>query len=361
MFALLLPSFSAAAADDRLHQIEEQLNQQKQQQEQLDAQVREAGKGLQDLRDKLIQSTKTLQDKESEEETLEDKLDDLSQEIADKSKKAAEERAQLGQLISALVEIASRPPETLFLQDGTTADHIHRSLLLRAILPRIKEQTESTGRDLATLYDLQSQMGEQKRLVAASQENLHKQQQDLDQLISARQGFLQRTEQQKADIASHLAALSDQAKDLRQLMQKVTPPSVATSKPPPHSDVALRWPASGAVRRHFGDMDSDGVTSEGLAIVAPSGAPVVAPLAGKVVFAGPFRGYGQIMILQHVGGYHSFLSGFGRIDAEMGQTVAAGEPLGVLPVKAGTKPELYFEWRRGDEPIDPMGGLSAHR
>jgi septal ring factor EnvC (AmiA/AmiB activator) len=123
--------------------------------------------------------------------------------------------------------------------------------------------------------------------------------------------------------------------------------------------VALRWPVSGAVRKNFGDRDADGVTSEGMTFIAPSGAPVVAPLAGKVVFAGPFRGYGQIMILQHDNGYHSFLSGFGRIDAETGQEVAAGEPLGVLPVKTGAKPELYFEWRRGGEPVDPAGWLVA--
>ena len=84
---------------------------------------------------------------------------------------------------------------------------------------------------------------------------------------------------------------------------------------------------------------------------------MVAPRAGKVVFVGPFRGYGLIMILQHANGFHSFMAGFGRIDAEMGQDVVAGEPLGVLPVKPGGRPELYFEWRRGDEPVDPMGGL----
>ena len=85
---------------------------------------------------------------------------------------------------------------------------------------------------------------------------------------------------------------------------------------------------------------------------------MVAPRAGRVVFVGPFRGYGQIMILQHANGYHSFLAGFGRIDAEMGQDVAAGEPLGVLPVKTGGRPELYFEWRHGEEPVDPINGLN---
>jgi septal ring factor EnvC (AmiA/AmiB activator) len=118
---------------------------------------------------------------------------------------------------------------------------------------------------------------------------------------------------------------------------------------------------SGAVKRHFGDKDADGVTSEGLTFAAPSGAPIVAPYAGRVVFAGPFRGYGLIIILQHGNAYHSFLSGFGRIDAEMGQDVEAGEPLGVLPIKAGSKPELYFEWRRGDQPVNPgIGPETKH-
>jgi len=349
-------SSAYAKTDDKLHQVEQQLAEKKHQQEALDAAAREASKGLDDLRQRLITSTQSLQDKEKEQEALEDKLDDLTQEIAEKSKNAEAERKQLSLMISALVEIAGRPPESLFLQNHVTEDHIHRSLLLKAILPRLREQAESAARDLASLYDLQTQLATQKRLVEASQTNLQQQQHDLDQLIATRQGFLQRTEQQKADVAQHLVALSDQARDLRQLMEKVTPREARKAAAP--DGVALKWPVAGAIKKRFGERDADGVTSEGLTLAAPSGAPIVAPHAGRVVFAGPFRGYGQIMILQHSNGYHSFLSGFGRIDAEMGQEVEAGEPLGVLPVKTGTKPELYFEWRRGEEPVDPMGGLS---
>jgi septal ring factor EnvC (AmiA/AmiB activator) len=364
LFSALFISFAIAAGparattNEELRQVEEQLYQKKQQQEQLDQTEREAAKNLDDLRERLVRSTQTIQDKEAEEENLEDKLDDLTGEIAEKSKNAERERKQLALMVSALVEIASRPPETLFLQNGLTADHIHRSLLLHAILPGLKDKAESAARDLAALYDLQTKLAEQKRLVAAAQENLQQQNRDLDQLIAVRQGFLQRTEQQKADIAQHLVALSNEAKDLHQLMERVSPPQPTAPKNLPRGEnVALRWPVSGAVRRHFGERDADGVTSEGLTIAAPSGAPVVAPRAGKVVFVGPFRGYGQIMILQHPNGFHSFMAGFGRIDAEMGQDVVAGEPLGVLPVKTGARPELYFEWRRGDDPVDPMGGL----
>ncbi len=341
-----------AKQDDRLHQVEQQLAEKKHQQEILDQQARDAAKNLDDLRGHLIQSTQALQDKENEQENLEDKLDDLTQQIAEKSKNAEAERKQLAAMVAALVEIAGRPPESLFLQNHVTEDHIHRSLLLKAILPRLREEAESAARDLAALYDLQSQMATQKRLVEASQKNLQKQQQDMDQMIATRQGFLQRTEQQKADVAQHLAALAAQAHDLRQLMEKVAPRQ-SSAKNIPHSTGNLKWPVSGALRHHFGDKDADGVISQGLTFTAPSGAPIVAPQAGRVVFAGTFRGYGEIMILQHGNGYHSFLAGFGRIDAEVGQDVAAGEPLGVLPVKSGGKPELYFEWRQGDEPVNP--------
>jgi septal ring factor EnvC (AmiA/AmiB activator) len=355
---LLCASPVAAKPSEELRQLEQQMDEKKKQQEQLEATAKAAGQNLDALRQRMIDATQSLQARQGEQDTIEDKMDDLTQQIGEKSQHADEEKRQLAAMVSALVEIASRPPESLFLQDRVTSDHIHRSLLLKAILPQLRERAESAARDLAALYDLQAQLSQQKKLAEAAQTNLERQQRDLDQMIATRQGFLQRTEQQKADVAQHLADLADQARDLRQLMEKVAPTQKAAPVPKSQRDTtALKWPVSGGIKKHYGDRDADGVTSEGLTFAASSGAPVVAPRAGKVVFLGPFRGYGLIMILQHAGGYHSFLSGFGRIDAEMGQEVASGEPLGVLPAAKGTKPELYFEWRRGDDPVDPAGGL----
>jgi septal ring factor EnvC (AmiA/AmiB activator) len=225
-------------------------------------------------------------------------------------------------------------------------------ILLRAILPRLREQTEDIARDLSTLDSLKAQMAEQKRLTTAAQKNLAQQRQGLDQLIMARQGYLQRTEEQKEAIAHQLVSLSNEAKDLRQLLEKVTPRHAGRQGLQRGSTI-LKWPVSGHIMRRFGERDADGVTSDGITFTALPGAPVVAPAAGRVVFVGPFRGYGQIIILQHTGGYHSFLAGFGRIDAEMEEDVEAGEPLGVLPVKGDLRPELYFEWRRISQPVDP--------
>src|SRR3546814_20553792 len=115
------------------------------------------------------------------------------------------------------------------------------------------------------------------------------------------------------------------------------------------------------------DWSSDVCSSDlrGIRIETRSGAQVVAPADGKVMFAGPFRGYGQLLIIAHGGGYHSLLAGFGRIDRSVGQWVLAGEPVGQMsatqagPVQAGQakagasgtgeKPVLYLELRRKGE------------
>ncbi|HSR71103.1 MAG TPA: peptidoglycan DD-metalloendopeptidase family protein, partial [Kiloniellales bacterium] len=92
----------------------------------------------------------------------------------------------------------------------------------------------------------------------------------------------------------------------------------------------LRMPASGRVVQRFGQATSDGLEGKGIRIAARPGAQIVAPFDGKVAYAGPFRLYGQILIIEHSGRYHTLLAGLGRIDAVVGQWVLAGEPVGVL-------------------------------
>ena len=74
-----------------------------------------------------------------------------------------------------------------------------------------------------------------------------------------------------------------------------------------------------------------------------------------MVFAGPFRGYGQILIIGHGDGYHSLLAGLDRIDSSVGQWLVAGEPVGTMPDGAG-KPRLYLELRHDNQPINPRRG-----
>jgi murein hydrolase activator len=78
-----------------------------------------------------------------------------------------------------------------------------------------------------------------------------------------------------------------------------------------------------------------------------------------VVFAGPFRGYGQLLIIEHSEGYHSLMAGMGRIDTSVGARVLAGEPIGAM-AEDGT-PSLYVELRRDGQPINPLPWLADRK
>lgn len=120
-------------------------------------------------------------------------------------------------------------------------------------------------------------------------------------------------------------------------------------------------PARGRIVRRFGDRNLIGGKSKGVRIQTRRAAQVTAPRGGDVVFAGPFRGYGKILIIRHSDGHLALLSGLGRIDAEVGDRLLAGEPIGVMDVASQAKPTLYFELRRKGQPVNPMPWLLASR
>jgi septal ring factor EnvC (AmiA/AmiB activator) len=111
--------------------------------------------------------------------------------------------------------------------------------------------------------------------------------------------------------------------------------------------------------RRYGQAGGDETVSRGIAIRGRPGAQVVAPYDGKVVYAGPFRGYGQILIIEHGGRYHSLLAGLDRIHAVVGQWLLAGEPVGVLGTPRNGNPELYLELRQAGQPINPLPWLAT--
>ena len=113
--------------------------------------------------------------------------------------------------------------------------------------------------------------------------------------------------------------------------------------------------------RRFGQTDEFGLAVRGLQIQASTGAQVVAPYDGQIVFAGPFRSYGQILIIRHSGGYHSLVAGLTRIYVVNKQGVLAGEPVGVMGGRTAARPRLYLEIRRQGRPINPLPWLAADK
>jgi len=120
----------------------------------------------------------------------------------------------------------------------------------------------------------------------------------------------------------------------------------------------LTLPVSGHIVRRYGEADEFGQTTRGVTLETRPGAQIVAPFDGRVMFAGPFRGYGQILIIEHGDGYHSLLAGLERIDGAVGQWLVAGEPVATMGT-GEPRPRLYLELRRNGQPINPLPFLAT--
>lgn len=133
-------------------------------------------------------------------------------------------------------------------------------------------------------------------------------------------------------------------------------------RPFPAVQSSLRLPVAGHVAVSFGERLVGGIDgrARGIYMESRARAQVVAPFDGQVAFAGRFRRYGLLLIIEHDGRYHSLLSGLERIDAVVGQWVLSGEPVGVMGGQEGSAeaPRLYYELRRDSQPINPLPWLA---
>jgi septal ring factor EnvC (AmiA/AmiB activator) len=138
----------------------------------------------------------------------------------------------------------------------------------------------------------------------------------------------------------------------------IDPTRPASIRPFSEAKGRVVYPAAGSVVLVFGAADSAGGTSKGMTLETRPGAQVVAPFDGRVLFAGPFKGYGRILIIGHGDGYHSLVAGLDQIDSSVGQWLVAGEPIGTMPA-GEAMPRLYLELRHDGQPINPLPWLAT--
>ncbi|HVK81535.1 MAG TPA: peptidoglycan DD-metalloendopeptidase family protein, partial [Verrucomicrobiae bacterium] len=160
-----------------------------------------------------------------------------------------------------------------------------------------------------------------------------------------------------------LAAEARNLRELAQRVQRATPRAAASAAPTPSgpSTIPAAWaaPVDGRITRNYGARDADGLASQGVMVRTASGARVVAPANAEIAYAGVFRSYGQVLILNVDGGYALVLTGLETIQARVGETVSAGQTIGQMPSSDTPAPELYVEVRRSGQPVDPGRWLSA--
>jgi septal ring factor EnvC (AmiA/AmiB activator) len=141
----------------------------------------------------------------------------------------------------------------------------------------------------------------------------------------------------------------------------LTPGRIKPAVPFPEAKGLLPLPAQGRRVLTFGEKTQYGSQSKGLVLETRYGGQVVSPSDGWIVYAGEFRSYGQLLIINAGGGYHILLAGLSQIDVQLGQFVLAGEPVGVMSAAAKASPAktqenapiLYIEFRKDQRPIDP--------
>lgn len=266
-------------------------------------------------------------------------------------------REALAELLVALARLGRLPPEVGLLRQEKTRDAVMASILLKSALPEVRADATRLADALNDLDRVQKELQNERTALAAARAEQERERADIEALVVARQQKLQLTAREQADISQRLEKLRQESSNVKELVDKVATPGGARTKFSATASLALRGgmlqPVSGSLKRRYGERDDSGTSSQGLTFATEGGTRIVAPARGRVMFAGPFRGYGQIVILEHDGEMHSMVSGFNRIDVTVGQKLAQGEPLGLANGGNAEKTDVYFELRDRGDPIDP--------
>ena len=306
-------------------------------------------------------------------------------------KSLAGRHALLAEVLAALQRMGRRPPPAVIVQPEDALQSVRSAILLGAVLPEMRQQAEALVRDLSDLVRLRTEIALERDTLARDLAALASDQQRLALLVEGRQKRLTAAESELEAERQRAAAFARQADNVKDLIAKLeqgldsdtrsaraaaraaleSPPAGApgdSERLGPAVIFAsarglLPLPVNGVKIRNFGDPDSMGGAEKGLAIAARPGAQVTSPCDGLVVYSGPFRSYGQLLILNAGGGYHVMLMGMERISVHPGQFVLTGEPVAAMgsggqiaAASAATTPSqpvLYIEFRKDGTPIDP--------
>lgn len=361
----------ATEPNDNLKEVERERDESRYRVETLQKEAETLASEVARLRAESIAAAKKVQDLESSLSAMEIDLARLDKREAAKTAALNGERDRLARLLAAMERIARHPPAALLAEPDGPADAVRGAILLRASVPVVEDRARALGAELSELAGLRAEIANRRAEAADAGRALGSEMGRIAALSEEKLRLERRARAQSKDEAKRSAALAAKADDLRELLARIEAgrKAVPQPKPAPRREVARTapdkeatgsvLPARGEVVRGFGDADEIGGKAKGLTIRTRTGAQVVAPADGEVVFAGPFRGYGQLLIIAAGADYHALLGGMDRIDAEVGQSVLAGEPVGTMQGSPRGVPQLYFELRRKGQPINPLPWLAA--
>jgi len=428
-YALLLLCLATAPAlaadpapDEKLKQVERKIEETRKSGADLDRQAQDVAAEVAKLQDQSVASARIAQDNEARLTDLEARIAVLSGEETKQQADLQARQEHERKVLSALQRLAQNPPAAVLLSPGQPLDLARGAMLLGTAVPRLEAEARSIAVSLDQLRHTRAEIASERAEMTEHQATLDAERKRLAELVKQKQALEGETRDRASAAQQSLAALTSEAGDLKELIQRVErererkleeekrkaaeakaqaereaadkaakeaeekrlAEAAARDKPSPEAEkpapapvqvaarpvapaghaarplelgkTALQMPAAGDISKRFGDQDGY-TTAKGLTITTRSGAQIVAPYDGIVMFAGPFKGYGQILIIDHGGGYHSLLAGMDQVEASVGQSVIAGEPVGTM--RTDGAPDLYLELRRQGQPINPLPWLAA--
>ncbi len=382
------PALGQASSSDRLEELERQIEESRAQLEEQEAEYERLTQEVEALRHRSIEIVAEVQALEVGILAIEARLVELRDAegvvVADLDRR----RIALVDILAALQSIERNKPPALVVRPEDAVAAVRSAMLLSSVLPELEAQASGLRTQLEALTLLRNTIESEQADFTTAAEALAREEAGLDSLLAERRALSQELAQSVESGRDQLVRFAAEAEDLRGLIRRLTrrfsdvspmlrPPPGA--RPEPSATVrgrfaqalgSLRMPAVGRVLRGFGDILEPGTHSQGVALVTRAGARVVAPFDSEIVFAAPYRGYGQLLILSPGDGYLILLSGLARIDGVVGQQLLTGEPVGIMgsetlapnvqrwAVSEETteegRPVLYLEMREDGEPVDPL-------
>ncbi|MFZ0104062.1 MAG: peptidoglycan DD-metalloendopeptidase family protein, partial [Pseudolabrys sp.] len=323
----------------------------------LKREIEQIGADRRKLNQDLIDTAGRLRGVESRVVAAQERLKPLDDNEHSIRKSLDGRRAVIGEVLAALQRIGRRPPPALIASPEDALQSVRTAMVLGAVLPEMRHEVEALANDLSALLAVRKKIdaerdqlktevaaldGERARMTALVEER-QKQISDREKALDAeraRAGNLARDVDNLKDLIAKLEqGLDPAARDAREAARSDSRPALSAFRDPGRLAPAVAFaslrgqvpiPVNGVKMKDFGAPDSSGGAEKGVSIATRAGAQVTAPADGWVVYAGPFRSYGQLLILNVGGGYHVLLAGMDRISVDLGQFVLAGEPVAVM-------------------------------
>src|SRR3569833_2060918 len=326
-------------------------------------QIEEIGNDRRKLNQALIDGAAKLREVETKVADTETRLKPLDAQEATIRAALEGRRNVIGEVLAALQRIGRRPPPALIASPEDALHAVRTAMVLGAVLPEMRDQVAALAADLSGLLAVRKKIDDERDTLKQQLASLGGERTrttDLAKQAGTLKDLIAKLEQglDPATRAAREAARGEQ----RPLSTLQDPGRMAPSVAFASLRGRVPIPVNGVNLTVSGDSDGTGGTETGASIATRAGAQVTAPADGWVVYAGPFRSYGQLLILNVGAGYHVLLAGMDRISVDLGQFVLTGEPVAVMGngsqiaavlATGSSQPVLYVELRKDGTPVDP--------